>query len=79
MRLKQRSESTELYSIASAAHELGVSTETLRNLEKRGVLKPRRVKRPDPVRSARVYTEGDLQKVLSHYARVGGVRVLPKN
>ena len=77
LRIRRQRPDVREYSIAAAAQQLGVSTETLRNLEKRGVLRPRRIERSGAA-PLRVYTDEDLQKVLNHYAVVGGVRTLPK-
>jgi len=62
----------KLYSCAAAARECGVSAATLRYLERCGVVKPRRVN--DTAHDVRVFTQADIQAVLAHYRRAGGVR-----
>ena len=62
-----------LYSVAAAARELGISAQTLRWLESRKVVAPLRVK-DTASRQVRVFSEADIQRVLAHYERVGGVK-----
>jgi DNA-binding transcriptional MerR regulator len=77
MKLKIRASPPKLYTTAAAARELGISAATLRHLEQKRVVRPRRAH--DTVRALRIFDEQDLQKVLAHYECKGGVRVLPKN
>jgi DNA-binding transcriptional MerR regulator len=77
LNLKYRAErAPKYYTIAAAARALGVSPETLRNLERQGVVTPQRAE--DTTRALRIYTPDDLQIVLVHYQRRGGPRVLSK-
>ena len=77
--LPVRSRETEpkLFTIAAAARELGISAQTLRWLESRSVVKPLRV-RDTAAREIRAFSEADIQRVLEHYQRAGGVKGLRK-
>lgn len=73
MRLPLRKEGApQFYSIAAAAREIGIHPQTLRYLETRKVVTPLRVK--GTFRQVRIFTEQDIQTVLTHYQRAGGVK-----
>jgi len=75
LRLRGTETEPKLYTVAAAARELGISAQTLRWLESRSIVKPLRV-HDTAARGIRVFREADIQRVLEHYAQVGGVRGL---
>ncbi len=81
MKLKVRSNgqsaSPALYTVAGAAYALALSKGTLLNLEKRGIVSPRRAI-DSPTRSQRIYDDSHLHQILAHYERRGGIRLIPK-
>jgi DNA-binding transcriptional MerR regulator len=59
-----------LFTIAGAAHALAISKGTLLNLEKRGVIRPKRAV-DSPTRSQRIYDDADLRSIMHHYQTRG--------
>ena len=67
----------KFYSVAAAAQKCGVSDDTLRYLERCGIVKPLRFHEPTHV--VRLFTDKDIQVILEHYRQRGGVGNQGKN